>query len=698
MKIGGRNQKKNVSDKTKKTKKNRKIRFMLFANMKIAPKILAGFLIVATLSTAMGIYAASSLKDMSTSSNKIYTNILLPSKNVYNLNTSFNESCNNLRQSLLLESDDPLLPAVLSQITNSDKSIASTFPTIESLIPPEKTDTYQAAKQSYDLFSSLIKDAIHNIQNGNKQAVIDDLTSSGPLKTAESVLKQALSALMFAITDDASGISTNNDQTSERVFLITVISIGIVLGLSVLIGIIISRGISQPVKKLTKNILRLASGETDIEIEAVKTKDEVGLMREATRTIVNAIKELEKDTQTLALASTEGHLTVRANAEKHMGTYQKIVEGMNATLDAMLIPIKESTKVLEELADGNLNAEVTNDFKGDFALIKSTLNKTMKTLKSYISDITYVLGEMADGVLSVQIDLEYQGDFAAIKAAINKNIEAFNSVLAEINMAAKEVSSGTKQVSGNSQSISQGASSQASALDELSATVAQIAEQTKSNANRAQKANELSLHVKDSALNGNEKMKALLEAMKDIDSASENISRIIKVIDDIAFQTNILALNAAVEAARAGIHGKGFAVVADEVRNLAAKSAQAARETAILIDGSIKKTKTGTEIADITAAAFSEIVQSIETTVNLSNEIAVSSSEQAAGINQVNSGILKLSEVVKNNSATAQEMAASSEQISGQAALLKDMVGRFNLEVTENQEFLGNNCFTEIAK
>ncbi len=664
-------------------KKNGKQRQSFFSNMRIATKILAGFLVVAALSTAMGIYAASNLKDISASSKKIYANILLPSKTMYDLNQSCEESCRTLRQSLLLDDEDDLtLMAGLSEITKNLEEISLDFSTIESLIPSDKSEAYQTAKQSYDAFASLLQTAVQSIQNGNKQDVINDLTNSGDLKQAESRLRDALGDLMFAITGDASGIATKNDRTSESVFLITVTAIGAVLALSLLIGIIISRGISRPVKKLTSNIMRLATGETDIDIETVKTKDEVGQMREAARTIVGTIKELEKDTEMLASAAAEGHLTVRADAGKHQGAYQKIVDGMNATLDAMNAPIRESAKVLEDLAKGNLDAAVTSEFNGDFALIKHALNETIKTLKGYISDITYVLGEMAEGVLTVKIDSEYQGDFAAIQTAINKNIESFNKVLAEINIAAREVSSGTEQVSESSQSISLGASSQASALDELSATVSQIAEQTKSNAQRAQKASHLSLEVKDSAINGNEKMKALLDAMKDIDNASASISKIIKVIDDIAFQTNILALNAAVEAARAGIHGKGFAVVAEEVRNLAAKSAEAAKETAVLIDGSIKKIKAGTEIADVTADAFGEIVKSIETTASLSNEISVSSSEQAVGINQVNNGILQLSDVVQSNSATSEEMAASSEEISGQAALLKDMVGRFALEET----------------
>jgi methyl-accepting chemotaxis protein len=493
---------------------------------------------------------------------------------------------------------------------------------------------------------------------------------------------------MFAVTGDAAAMSTKNNKTGDQVFLITVIAIGVVLVLSVLSGVIISRSISRPVKKLTQSITRLASGETDIDLDEKATKDEIGRMCEATRTITNAIITLEQDTGMLIDAATEGQLTVRADAQVHRGIYRKIVEGINATMDAMIAPITESTDVLKELAKGNLNAEVSGEFKGDFALIKMALNETIETLKGYIQGITYMLGEMSEGVLTVKIESDYAGDFSVIKSAFNKSIESFNSVLSEINVAAEEVSSGTEQVSGSSQTISAGASEQSSALEQLSSSIAQIAEQTKSNADRAKKANQLSLQVKDNAIGGSEKMETLLGAMEEINDASASIFKIIKVIDDIAFQTNILALNAAIEAARAGVHGKGFAVVAEEVRNLAAKSAQAAKETTDLIDGSIRKTKVGTEIANVTAGALKEMVQSINTTVSLSEEIASSSGEQAVGINQINKGIMQLSDVVQSNSATAQEMAASSEELSGQAAMLKDMVGRFSLDEDNRNNLL----------
>lgn len=677
-------------DKKKKTQKSKKIKKVKteskFGNVKLAPKILISFIIIAVLSLIMSAYATLSLNDVSASSNQMYTNILLPTKNLADIGDVLNTQAIKLREALLNESD-AMKNAYISQLRMNKFALDSKIKMVESLMMQEEDElaALHEFKDKLAIYMPLFDKAVDNLEAENRQVVIDDVAGYGELKEAQVQLEKSLSSLKYAVSDGATLQNTKNKNTAANVLKINIGASVLVLAISIVIGIILSQGISRPVRRLTNNVKLLAAGQTDFEMEALVTKDEIGQMREAIRTIVQAIRGLESDTDVLIEAAIDGRLSERANAEKHQGSYRRIVEGINATLDATIEPINESAKVLDELSQGNLNVGVTGDFKGDFAIVKNALNMTVETLKMYISEISNVLSQIADGILTVSIDSEYKGDFAELKTSINKAVRSFHNVLGDIDGAAEEVASGTTQVSGSSQTISQGATEQASAIEELTASISQIAQQTRHNAESANQANQISLKAKEHALTGNEKMKELQSAMEEINESSASISKIIKVIDEIAFQTNILALNAAVEAARAGAHGKGFAVVAEEVRNLAARSATAASETTDIIEGSIKKTQAGTKIADQTAEALLNIVQGVEKTVNLSGEIATASDEQAVGIEQVNRGINQLSSVVQNNSATSEEVAASAEVLSGQASNLKKMVGMFRL-VDEPEE------------
>ena len=401
---------------------------------------------------------------------------------------------------------------------------------------------------------------------------------------------------------------------------------------------------------------------------------------------IDNINALVNDSDLLVTAAVEGKLDTRADAAKHTGDYRKIVEGVNKTLDAVIKPVKEASAVLQQMAKGNLKVKVTGDYKGDHAEIKDALNFTASTISGYITQISENLTEMSNGNLNVGIKEEYLGDFGEIKDSINKIIDSFNEVLGDMNNASDEVAAGSRQVSDSSQALSQGSAEQASSIEELTASMTEIADQTKQNALNANQANDLAMAAKTNAEKGNEQMKEMLKSMDEINQSSNNISKIIKVVDEIAFQTNILALNAAVEAARAGQLGKGFAVVADEVRNLAARSANAAKETATMIEGSIRKVEDGTKIANETAQALNQIVVGITESAKLVGDIAVASNEQATGIVQVNQGIGQVQQVTQTNSATAEQSAAASEELSSQAEHLQNMVAKFKLRNTGSRK------------
>ena len=355
-------------------------------------------------------------------------------------------------------------------------------------------------------------------------------------------------------------------------------------------------------------------------------------------------------------------------------------------------PVKEMVEAADKLAVGDVNVNIKSDTKDEIGHLAKSFGRMIENIRGQAFDAERI----AAGDLTIQVDVKSENDLLGKK--LFEMVEKNNEVLTNIAAAAEQVASGAKQVSDSSMALSQGATEQASSIEELTASLEEISSQTKLNAQNADRANELAENVKLNAEQGNSQMKGMLKAMEEINDSSSNISKIIKVIDEIAFQTNILALNAAVEAARAGQHGKGFAVVAEEVRNLAARSANAAKETTDMIEGSIKKVEGGTKIANETAVALNQIVEGVSKAASLVSDIAVASNEQSLGIAQINQGIMQVSQVVQTNSATSQESAAASEELSSQAALLKDTVSKFKLKKINQSHSRLSDLSPEVLK
>lgn len=343
-------------------------------------------------------------------------------------------------------------------------------------------------------------------------------------------------------------------------------------------------------------------------------------------------------------------------------------------------PIISLVKRIESLANGDLHSEVPQINTGnELETLSRSFTSTVNILNSYIHEISFILSSLEKGDCTVAASQDYKGDFVQIKNTLNTIGSNLNTLFLTIRESSNQVAAGASQISSASQALASGAAEQAATVEELNASVSSVSNQAEQNAANVQNATDYVKQTADGMEKGNAYMQKLDTTMKEIGKSSEKISSITKVIEDIAFQTNILALNAAVESARAGQAGKGFAVVADEVRNLAAKSSEAAKQTADLIQQSVNTVSDGEKLADETAKILREAAEKSGFVEQAVQEIAAASSKQVQAIEQINQGLSQVSDVVQTNAATAEESSASSEELDAQAQTLKREVEKFKL-------------------
>lgn len=339
------------------------------------------------------------------------------------------------------------------------------------------------------------------------------------------------------------------------------------------------------------------------------------------------------------------------------------------------------SKRLQDISDGDIHTFTEKlDAKTEFEDLYNTLEDTVVHLNEIINEINKGLDKLAEGDLNYRLPDDWKGDFGLISGKYNDITASLRKTFRNIDSASNQVSNGSQQVADGAQTLSQGATEQAASIDQLNDQISTISKKVDNTADFAANAMKVVNDTGDKIRECGDEMSQMLTAMDDINKSSAEISKIIKVIDDIAFQTNILALNAAVEAARAGNAGKGFAVVADEVRNLAAKSAEAASQTTSLIENSIESVKRGADIAHETAGTLDKIVKNASLISDEVSKISDASNEQASEIRRVSQGVEQIAAVVQSNTATAEESAATSEELSGQSGVLRNLLAHFKID------------------
>ncbi len=449
-----------------------------------------------------------------------------------------------------------------------------------------------------------------------------------------------------------------------------------------------TNGLVEDALYVAKTIKEIEQGNFNSHIKELAGDKAVST--NALKNIQLTLKDVSNEIHGLINAAIEGDLSYHLDSSKYNGEWKATIDGLETFGEIIAMPIRDMQEAFMSFSKGNFTFRITNQYKGDFDEIKQTVNYTAETIGSYISEISQILYDMAHKNFDVSIDRQYLGDFKAIQESVNLIVKNLNILTKDIISSAQQVSAGSKQISESSVSLAEGAAQQAESVDKLNQIIRVISEQTRENAENSNKANLLAIETKENASKGSEQMNNMLIAMEAINTASSSISNIIKVIDDIAFQTNILALNAAVEAARAGEHGKGFAVVAEEVRSLAGRSQQAARETTELIESSVSKVEEGSKMANQTSEALLSIVKQIEDISGLIEACAKSSNEQQISITQVIEGIDQISNVTQVNTATSEESAAASEELASQAQVFYASVSDFKLKEDKTSGFLNS--------
>jgi len=353
-------------------------------------------------------------------------------------------------------------------------------------------------------------------------------------------------------------------------------------------------------------------------------------------------------------------------------------------IKSITVPVRKLSDAAKKIAVGDIDVDCEKLYNDDLGDLMDNFAEMVAGIREQVR----IADTLSKGDFTM--DVNPRSDRDVLGKALHKLVKDENRTLNNIKEAGAQITVGSEQVANASQALAQGSTEQASAIEQVTASMDEVTQRTKANATEASEASQLVNNIKIMAAEGNDQMKEMIQAMDSINESSETISKIIKTIDDISFQTNILALNAAVEAARAGVHGKGFAVVAEEVRNLAAKSASAAGETAEMIEDSIHKVANGTKIAEETAKSLDAIVKSIDEIVVLISNITVASNDQATAISQIDQAISQVSTVIQTNAATSEECAAASEELSNQAVTLKNLIGQYKLMTSQGNSYMGS--------
>mgnify|MGYP006276678117 CR=1 FL=1 len=455
----------------------------------------------------------------------------------------------------------------------------------------------------------------------------------------------------------------------------------IAAGAGFLIGLVITRDLTRQLggePAFAAGIAnRIAAGDLTSDIR-LRSGDTTSLMAAMLR-MSTTLSEVVSDMRSMSNEHDKGDIDALINTSKFQGAFAEMVKGINDMVTDHITLNRKTMACIREFGEGNFDAELEK-FPGKKAFINDTVELVRGNIKGVMADINHLSAAIAEGDLSVRLDTaRFKGDYRRIVETLGIAVDRLSESMYQMVTTIEQVSQTAEQLNAASQNMAATSEEQSSSVEEMTSSLEETDSQVKANTDSANAANQLVISASDAARQGQLKMETMVEAMRAINLSAQNIAKIIKVIDEIAFQTNLLALNAAVEAARAGQHGRGFAVVAQEVRNLAGRSAKAARETANLIEDSIKRVDEGVSSAGNTHEALNQIVHNVVKVKDLMAEIATASMEQSRGVSQINIAMSQVSKTAQSSSQQAEELASSAHELTNVANRMRTEVTQFKL-------------------
>jgi methyl-accepting chemotaxis protein len=685
-----------------------------FNDLKIATKLLAGFAVVAAIAGLIGWVGLSGVAKVNANASSMYANQLIPIRDLGYANAALLIIRTETRN-MILDRQIATRPQYVELMYAEDKKVEARIAAYSNtVLTKAEADLLSKFKLAWEQYLQTRAKANELLLKGQDSAAWAVVNGEGSQHMNEA--RQTLRALIdinAQLADDT--VKANAaDAESSRVTILIALGLGILLALGM--GLLQGRLIGKPLRDMQSAAERLAIGDVDVSVD-LDSEDELGALARAFRVMASVTKEraaiaqriaagdvsvevkassdrdllgksfmkvleslsaLVAEAEMLSEAAVAGKLSIRGNPERFQGGYRKIVEGVNHTLDAVIVPLNVAANYVDRISKGDVPPAITDSYEGEFNTIKCNLN----ALIGAMDEVTRAAQEIAQGNLTVSLR-ERSGNDRLMQALIAMTA-GLSRTVGDIRTIAGEVASASQSISSASVQVSNGASAQAAAAEEASSSMDEMGSNIKQNADNAQQTEKIANKSAKDALESGQCVAEAVGAMKEIATK-------ISIIEEIARQTNLLALNAAIEAARAGEHGKGFAVVAAEVRKLAERSQKAAAEINLLSRTTVKVSEKAGDMLD-------KLVPDIQKTAELVQEITAASKEQDVGSEQINKALQQLEKVIQQNASAAEEMAATTEELTGQSAQLVSALGFFRTGETGQAPMTGNQPVNSLSK